>query len=141
MSTRCQVKIHGPKGKEKDAVTLYHHCDGYPTYMLPTIFRGYAPDWKHGRIGKAASFIVAADPEEYEIEEGHALHGDIEWYYTIEVVSEQHVNAIPTWKVTVHKVSFNGEPKPIGRVIICEKMTMKRIEQIANALEEESYAS
>ena len=36
MSTRCQVKVSDYDERENvsNAVTLYHHSDGYPTAML-----------------------------------------------------------------------------------------------------------
>jgi hypothetical protein len=41
MSTRCQVKVSsGVKGNQ-EAVTLYHHHDGYPTNMLPLMADAY----------------------------------------------------------------------------------------------------
>lgn len=104
MSTRCQVKIteKGVKN-DKEAVTLYHHCDGYPSNMVPLIAGAYKPDWKHGRIGKAVSFVVAEDVDGYDVEQGHELHRDIEWYYILEIKSEQHVAAIPEWTLNVYE--------------------------------------
>lgn len=104
MSTRCQVKIteYGVKNS-KEAITLYHHCDGYPTGMVPLIAAAYKPEWKHGRVGKAVSFVVAEDPDGYDIEQGHELHGDIEWYYVLAIKSETHVAAVPEWFLTVYK--------------------------------------
>lgn len=105
MSTRCQVKIV-TKGVQRpqEEFTLYHHCDGYPSSMVPLIAAAYAPDWQHGRNGKVATFVVVEDPTGYEIEQGHALHGDIEWYYILEVKSETHVGAIPEWFLRVYAV-------------------------------------
>jgi hypothetical protein len=91
--------------KAKESFTLYHHCDGYPTAMIPLIAGAYKPEWKHGRIGKVVSFVMAEDPHGYEMEQGHELHGDIEWYYILEVKSEQHVGAIPEWRLIVYKVT------------------------------------
>ena len=104
MSTRCQVKI-----KEfgiddpKESFTLYHHWDGYPTAMIPLIAKAYKPEWKHGRVGKVVSFVMAEEPEGYEMEQGHELHGDIDWYYVLEVKSEAHMAAIPEWTLNVYK--------------------------------------
>lgn len=118
MSTRCQVKIkeHGSISS-KDQVTLYHHCDGYPTAMIPLIAAAYKPDWKHGRFGKVVSFVIAEDPEGYEVEQGHAMHGDIEWYYILEVKSKQDVSAIPQWILNVYKI--DGEVT--GKLSECSK--------------------
>ena len=105
MSTRCQVKIQkfGVKN-DTDAVTLYHHCDGYPSVMVPLMAQAYQPEWKHGRVGKVASFVVAEDPDGYEVEQGHAIHGDIEWYYVLDVKSDSMVDATPEWFLTVYEV-------------------------------------
>jgi len=109
MSTRCQVKIKelGVDNPQEE-FTLYHHCDGYPSAMVPLIAGAYKPDWKHGRIGKAASFVVAEDTDGYELEQGHELHGDIDWYYVLEVKSEMHVGAVPEWFLTVYVVPYDS---------------------------------
>jgi len=101
MATRCQVKITG-KNDATEAVTLYHHYDGCPTSMVPLIADAYAADWKHGFVGKVASFVVSRDPAGYDIEADHGIHGDIEWYYVLEVGSETHVEAVPKWFLTVY---------------------------------------
>lgn len=109
MSTRCQVKVK-ELGVEDDseAFTLYHHCDGYPSAMIPLLAGAYQPEWKHGRIGKAAAFVLAEDPDGYEMEQGHELHGDIEWYYVLEIQSETHVGAVPKWFLTVYDVPYDA---------------------------------
>lgn len=76
--------------------------------MVPLIADAYAPEWKHGRIGKVATFVLAQDPEGYELEQGHELHGDIEWYYILEVKSESHVGAIPEWFLRVYDVPYGA---------------------------------
>lgn len=105
MSTRSQVHIIGcGEGGGNDAnIMLYHHCDGYPTYMVPTIQKAlkevnkphklgdveYNDGWKGGRPGKAASFLCASDPGGYEVENHQELHGDIEFLYILRVSSDQ----------------------------------------------------
>ena len=84
MSTRCQVQIIGID-INPDKFTLYHHCDGYPTNMLPLLASAEGDTWQHGRAGKATAFIIATDPGGYEPEQGHELHGDIEYYYQVTV--------------------------------------------------------
>ncbi len=108
MSTRCQVKIRAVNGNDAEAVTLYHHCDGYPSNMVPLIASAYKADWKHGRVGKAASYVVAEDVSGYDIEQGHELHGDIEWYYVLSIESELHEEAIPKWYLNVYDVPFGS---------------------------------
>lgn len=104
MGTRCQVQVCGSDG---DKVTLYHHFDGYPTNMLPLFQRAFdmtGGGWSAARGGKAASFLCAADPGGFEPEEGHKLHGDIEWYYRIHAKGEMHAGAKPVWEVEVFDV-------------------------------------
>jgi len=105
MSTRCQVKIqvHSGHTNDDEKVTLYHHCDGYPTNMLPLIHKAFvdnggAENWKLERAGHAASFLCATDPGGFEPEAGHDLHGDIEWYYVVTVGKV-------TWDVQVYEVA------------------------------------
>lgn len=115
MSTRCQVTVmqEGMRGWE-ERVTLYHHFDGYPEGMLPLFKKafeiGMTPkgDWHQpgcelGRVGKVASFLCAADPGGFEPEEGHALHGDIEFFYRLWCVNHRGgtVGDQPTWDVEV----------------------------------------
>ena len=92
MSTRCQVQVneryvdHHNKEQISSSVTLYHHTNGYPSYMIPKLkeaFKATGGDWKAGRAGKSASFMCFVDPGVFEPEEGHALHGDIEYYYRV----------------------------------------------------------
>lgn len=104
MSTRCQVKVVSKDFEKGTAITLYHHCDGYPSNMVPLIASAYRPDWQHGRVGKVAAFLCAADPGGFEPEEGHDLHGDIEWYYIIQISSKGHIEDIPTWNLVVYDV-------------------------------------
>lgn len=108
MSTRCQVKIvtEGVQCPQEE-VTLYHHCDGYPSSMVPLIAAAYEPDWRHGRVGKVATFVVAEDPTGYEIEQGHALHGDIEWYYILGV--EDNPKDAPKWFLRVYEVPYESD--------------------------------
>ena len=90
MSTRCQVKVIG-EGIYPDELTLYHHTDGYPEYMIPLLAKaygyvdpsGYDNDWVKGRAGKVAGLLCWADPAVFEPESSHELHGDIEFYYKL----------------------------------------------------------
>ena len=115
MSTRCQVQVrHGD-----EQITLYHHTDGYPSYMLPLFGKAYelsGKGWQAGRVGKIASFLCAADPGVFEPEEGAKLHGDIEWYYRIEPTGETHIGACPLWHITVYDVQGWGEAQTLVKV-------------------------
>jgi len=103
MSTRCQVKVVAggfAGGHEDKAITLYHHCDGYPNNMLPLMASAYENDWQHERPGKAAAFLCAVDPGGFEPEEDHELHGDIEWYYVVYVTAD-------LWEVEVFECNIH----------------------------------
>jgi len=100
MSTRCQVKVNGLD----ESVTLYHHCDGYPENMIPLIKQAFDfgnKSWKLTRAGKVASYLCYVDPGQFEPEEGHELHGDIEYYYIIHVGAD---DGKPSWGIHTYKV-------------------------------------
>lgn len=109
MSTRCQVVVIGKGMGNEDRITLYHHTDGYPSYMIPLInkarkFKGeYTSEWEKGRVGKVASFLCAVDPGVFEPEDGHDLHDDIEYYYKLYVINHRGgaLAEKPTWEVEV----------------------------------------
>lgn len=108
MSTRCQVKV--TDGEE--SVTLYHHTDGYPEGMLPLIkeaWEKYGQGWEGARVGKVASMLCAVDPVVFEPEEGHVLHGDIEYYYIINCKDTAHVGTKPDWTVEAYETPFDFE--------------------------------
>ena len=110
MSTRCQVQvIEGDQPWEK--LTLYHHCDGYPSNMLPLIQKAYTmigSGWKAGRAGQMASYLCATDPGGFEPEAGHELHGDIEYFYTIRPSNQdKHIGAVVKWIVTAYGVPLD----------------------------------
>jgi len=107
MSTRCQIQV-----VEDDdlKITLYRHCDGYPSSIVPYIqdtFKEHGAHWEAGRAGKVASFLCEQNPGGTEPEEGHALHGDIEFYYRVHLNSPdgQHVSSKPTWDLEI----FDGD--------------------------------
>jgi hypothetical protein len=108
MSTRCQVLVEQKGAGWNQKVMLYHHCDGYPTNMLPLILRAFKEGeigWEKGRAGKVASFLCAADPGGFEPESGFQLHGDIEWFYHLKVVNKQGGSMAekPSWIVDVYR--------------------------------------
>lgn len=157
MSTRCQVTVqqHGIGWDQK--VTMYRHCDGYPSSILPSLAKAFkmldadreqvchicqgtggraeppalGPGpvscngchgtgrkmaegaWQAGRAGKAASAIIAEGYQKaskdhgcyvaYEPEAGHALHGDIEYYYVVTITHTRNGDRAerPVWSVQV----------------------------------------
>lgn len=83
MSTRCNVRIYdryqtGPQGdtEERLGVVLYHHHDGYPTFMHGKLKRfldqayfylkdaGYPYWWDSERVG---AVLIALSIEDYEL--------------------------------------------------------------------------
>jgi hypothetical protein len=103
MSIRCQVKVVQKGMSYNENITLYHHTDGNPEYIISKIkgaYEKYGKDWKGGRAGKVASFLCAVDPGVFEPEEGHELHGDIDYYYILNVLCPKAFSEkIPTWEV------------------------------------------
>jgi hypothetical protein len=108
MSTRCQVRVISEGMYSAGGVTLYHHCDGYPSGMLPLFaeaFAKFGKGWEAGREGKVAAFLCAADPGGFEPEAGHDLHGDIEYYYKLFAVNKHGGSTMerPRWEVEVYQ--------------------------------------
>ncbi len=108
MSTRCQLQVIQQE-PYITKVTLYHHHAGNPEYMIPSIYKAYTwvnesdinGNWIKGRAGKVASLLCWADPGEFEPEEGHNLHGDIEFYYRLYCdYSYREKRAI--WKIDIY---------------------------------------
>ena len=110
MSTRTQVQV--TDGEEK--LTLYHHTDGYPSYMLPLIKKAwsmYGKGWEGARVGKVASMLCAVDPIVFEPEDNHKLHADIEYYYIINCKGGLNISTKAIWTVTIYTVNFYFENK------------------------------
>jgi hypothetical protein len=126
VSTRCQVVVIQEGLGWKEKVTLYHHSDGYPENIVPLInkaLQGHIkdkdarlaewklsnhnegnPDWQMGRAGKVAGRLCWADADQFEPEDSHALHGDIEYYYKLYVVNgknEGSFGADHTWELEI----------------------------------------
>jgi hypothetical protein len=126
MSTRCQVQVVGgdPDSYPEDKVTLYHHCDGYPDGMIPLIaeaFKKRGGDWRGGRVGHVAAFLIEQDVEGYEPEAGHQFHGDIEYYYRVHVMNPEgmHIGSRPRWEIEAWAVGYDeGSEKDPGRLIL-----------------------
>jgi len=123
MSTRCQVQVIQKGLTWEGAVTLYHHTDGYPEYMVPKIKEAFnfqkanhfIMPWERGRAGKVASLLCAVDPAVFEPEEGHELHGDIEFFYRIICQNPEggHFGDNPYWDVEIYKAGkkFWDDPR------------------------------
>lgn len=114
MSTRCQVQIksQGLSFGDTELISLYHHCDGYPTNILPLIRKARKHKLKYagseyifGRPGHAAGLLCSVDPEQFEPESSAELHGDIEWLYLIECrnTAGGSMSEKPVWYVKVYR--------------------------------------
>ncbi len=115
MSTRAQIQVVQEGLDWGGSVLLYHHCDGYPSNIIPLIKKAFAYKrkpyckddkgitWERGRVGKVASLLCWADPVQFEPEEGHELHGDIEYYYRLYAVNSNGgcLTELPTWEVEI----------------------------------------
>ena len=123
MSTRAQVKVQQAGLNWEQAVTLYHHYDGYPDThhgMIQQFWKAYEQcrdSYEGGRAGKVASYLCVQDPGGFEPEEGHALHYDIDFYYVL--TAENHgcgsMAERPTWAVEVFSVEqeYSASPSPL----------------------------
>lgn len=133
MSTRCQVKVIQEGLDWKQEVSLYHHTDGYTDYMIPKIKEAkekYGIGWEGGRAGKVASALCAIDPCVFEPEEGHTLHGDIEYYYIVRIQNQKQgsVAENPVWQVEVYepKTGFYKLKKPTEKNLkLVQSITLK----------------
>jgi hypothetical protein len=125
MSTRCQVQVVDNDEK----ITLYHHSDGYVSNMLPLFGKAYKNMknfilnkwekkeyfvWQLDRAGYVASFLCYTDPRGFQPEEGHNLHGDIEYYYKLYCIK-------PKWEVEIY-VSYGK--KGFWDDAVIENMTL-----------------
>lgn len=121
MSTRCQVRVIQEEQGWDASITLYHHSDGYPEHIIPDIVEAYAKFGEHrgaGRAGHVAAFLCAVDPTSFEPEEGHELHGDIEYYYTLWVGRGQ-------WEVEIRQPNNSFDESSVMKNLkIVQKRTL-----------------
>lgn len=140
MSTRCQTKvIEGQKESTEQCnedITLYHHCDGYPTWMVPLFYKAYqfgitpfVPEWEKDnpkavptdvcqwqafRGGYAASMLCHIDPRGFQPENSHELHGDIEWYYKLYVGGKTVKGQEQMqWELEIYKAKIRRNAAPL----------------------------
>ena len=103
MPTRAQIQIIQEGLSWNEKVTCYKHSDGYPEGVLPLIkeaFAKYGEGYEVGRAGKVASFLCAVAPGLIEPEEGHELHGDIEYYYRLYCINGP-LAGNPRWEIEI----------------------------------------
>jgi hypothetical protein len=145
MSTRCQTKvIEGQTDSSQqynEDITLYHHCDGYPEWMVPLFWKAYlfgitpfvpvwkkdepaaaptdAYQWQAFRGGYAASMLCHIDPRGFQPENSHELHGDIEWYYKLYVggktVKGQEQRQ---WELEIYKAKIRRKAAPLLKKVL-----------------------
>ena len=119
MSTRCQVQI---KNKE-DKVTLYHHSDGYPDWMVNVFYDASAyrntiadyASFKFTRSGYVAGVLCIVDPLQFELLDYHDLHGDIEYYYILDVSDMEWILSIYETNLPDKKRIYHG---PINKAFV-----------------------
>lgn len=107
MSTRAQLQV--TDGDDK--VTLYHHCDGYPDNMVHSVFDAHwnkhaaiGPlSYKNYRTGYVAGMLCKVDSE-FQPLDYHDLHGDIEFYYILDVSKDE-------WEISVYAVNESKSGK------------------------------
>lgn len=105
MSTRCQVQIINDAGEPQQS--LYRHCDGYPSNMVPLLQIAAARASESGTGNYNAKHeVIATDPQGFEDLAYHELHGDLEYLY--------HINPSPEgWHLTIHHGFGCGANSPI----------------------------
>lgn len=95
MSTRCNIIIEDQNQK----ITLYHHHDGYPEGVGLYLYNNIGEKIKTGywRATDVANMLIKSkDDDEYELTTG--LHGDIEFLYTIDLMTRKITcQAVDNW--------------------------------------------
>jgi len=121
MSTRCQVQVID---RERRKITLYHHHDGYPSYMVPTIHAAYqlikGMGLNSSSLSGAVSGLCFVDPAEFEVEDGHELHGDIRFYYRIycSPLEKSDKHPVDRWELEVFQREYPEPPERGGSIPI-----------------------
>lgn len=110
MSTRCNIIVKSEYEEWPDII-LYHHHDGYPSgvgYDLFSRLQKINGSWFSDDI---ANLLVKDTKDEYEITV--AIHGDIEYLYTIDCKNKTLVcNVAHGSKIgEVVEMNFKGENK------------------------------
>jgi hypothetical protein len=139
MSTRCHVLVQVTGMGSDDSMLLYHHCDGYPSNMIPVLQKAWkiavdessdfhgkptVPDWQAGRLGKVCGFLCAADPGQMEPLDYKDLHGDIEYLYLLHVTNSHSGSMAehPSWEVEIYQPKSGRDWK--------EKLTLAKLELV-----------
>jgi hypothetical protein len=141
MSTRSQLQVVQDGMRWEEKVTLYHHSDGYPTNIAAIVrdtfnkLKADGVSYEIGRAGKVASYLCAADPGQFEPEEGHQRHGDIEWYYVLHAVNTAAGSMAENvqWLLDIENVRSGQEWKGLEM----KQLTASKLEEIEHADDEE----
>jgi hypothetical protein len=149
MATRANVLIRSTDSFYP-LVLLYHHFDGYPEFMLPTMLKyekilneelkkfGGGDEWKKVLLEDPtalAVLIAATDPTGFKIEdvfrkeEEVVLNGDIEYCYVITTSQEGVFIEIYTpedddrfWRT--------GDPKLLKRILPQTPFTEEEVKKV-----------
>jgi hypothetical protein len=154
MATRANVLVKSTNLYEFK-VLLYHHFDGYPSFMLPTMLRykkilrkelkrlGGGQEWAKSCLWNPAilaSLIVATDPTGFEIEavfekgQEVILNSDIDYCYVITTdKNEIFVEIYTTHKLSKEEADRfwkSGDLKLLKRILPPTPFTEKEIKKI-----------
>ena len=88
MSIKCQLQVIENHDNENSKITLYCFKNGYPRDILKKMYQAYKYEEVNCILdkvvaGKVASLICWTDPTNFEVENSHKLHDDIEYYYRL----------------------------------------------------------
>ena len=74
--------------------------EAYRMVLAPAKYggRNFPNAWEAGRPGKAASWLCATHPGEFEPQQGMDLRGDTEWFYSIDCINSKggEMSEVPT---------------------------------------------
>lgn len=112
MSTRCQVQVEGryyeSNKDNEEAFMLYHHCDGYPSNIIPLIVKAFEAGQELTPSGcelccpaKVASLLCHVDPMQFEPLNHFDLHYDIAYFYKV-IVGRNDKDEVE-WKIMVYR--------------------------------------
>jgi len=95
MSTRSNIKVVDNCGE----ILLYKHHDGYPTgeHGIIEFLKPYLK-----RSGNSAEWMCKLLIDETEVDVSSGIHGDIEWYYEVNV---------ETNKIDVYESSWDSNDR------------------------------
>ena len=114
MKNRCQVLVEqagkrNPFSNEKpyeETHMLSTKLEGTPEYMIPVFTKAYVLSeggWDATQASKVLTFLKAADPGQFAVEDTLDLHGDIGFFYILRVrATGNRTSVLPQWKIEVY---------------------------------------